>query len=94
MILKAREFERIVSKLELQTRNTGDRHAWFEYEGRPILWTKRSNKKGDLPFAHLIRQQLKLNETELKNLVGCSLDRDGYVRILRKQGLIPDSGPS
>jgi hypothetical protein len=90
VILKAREFERIVSKLQLQTRNTGDRHAWFEYEGKAILWTKRSNKRGDLPFAHAIRQQLKLNEAELKKLVGCTLDRDGYIKILRKRGLIPD----
>lgn len=90
MILKAKDFERIVRKLDLRTRNRGDRHAWFEHEGKTITRTKRSNKAGDLPFAHAIRQQLKLTEDELRDLVACPLDRDGYVTILRRQGLIDD----
>lgn len=88
MILKAKDFERIVRKLDLRTRNSGDRHAWFEHEGKTITRTKRSKKAGDLPFAHAIRQQLKLTEDELADLVACPLDREGYIAILRKRGLI------
>jgi hypothetical protein len=85
--LKVHHFERIVTKLRLTTRNTGDRHAWFEHDGRIVTRTKRSLGAGDLP-ADLIRQQLKLNEDQLKRLVGCSLDRDGYIGILREKGLL------
>jgi hypothetical protein len=85
--LKVHHFERIVSKLGLTTRNTGDRHAWFEHDGRVVTRTKRSMGDGDLP-ADLIRQQLKLNEDQLRRLVGCSLDRDAYVEILRAKGLL------
>ncbi len=88
MTLKAKEFERIVRKLGLQTRNSGDRLAWFEHEGRTITRTRRSNKAGDLPFSHAIRQQLKLTEDQLRDLLDCPLDRDGYVAILRGKGLI------
>ncbi len=88
MTLKAKDFERIVRKLDLRTRNSGDRLAWFEFEGQTILRTKRSNKAGDLPFSHAIRQQLKLTEDQLRDLLDCPLDRDGYVAILRNKGLI------
>ena len=90
MILKAKDFERVVRKLGMRKRNSGDRHAWFEHEGKVITRTKRSNTAGDLPFAHTIRQQLKLTEDDLRDLVACPLDRDGYVAILRRRGLIDD----
>ncbi len=88
MTLKAAEFERIVRKLGLRTRDSGDRLAWFEYEGKIIVQTKRSHKMGDLPFSHKIRQQLRLDERQFRELVACPLDRDGYVEILRQKGLI------
>ena len=89
MTIKAREFEIIVNKLELVTRNSGDRLAWFEYEGRKILHTLRSHKKGkDLPFQHSIRQQLKLNENELRQIISCQISRSEYVGILKNKGLI------
>jgi hypothetical protein len=88
-MLKKREFERIVRKLELKTRNTGDRHAWFEHEGIVVTRTKRSNQGGDLPFPHAIRQQLKLNESQMRELITCTLTRNDYIEILRQKGLIP-----
>jgi hypothetical protein len=89
MTIKAREFEIVVNKLGLITRNSGDRLAWFEYEGKKILCTRRSYKKGkDLPFQHSIRQQLRLNENELRQVIGCQISRDEYVAILKNKGLI------
>lgn len=89
MTIKAAEFDRIVQKLQLRTRMSGDLLAWFEYEGKVILRTKRSRKKGqDLPFQHSIRQQLKLNQDQLSQLVACTLDRDGHIAILRDKGLL------
>lgn len=89
MTIKAREFEVVVSKLRLVTRNSGDRLAWFEHKGKKILYTRRSYKKGrDLPFQHSIRQQLKLNEDELKQVIGCQINRDDYVELLKTKGLL------
>lgn len=54
MNIKARDFESIVQKFQLKTRNAGDRLAWFEYEGKIITRTRRSHGSGDLPFGELI----------------------------------------
>ena len=91
--MKVHEFETLVQKLDLRTRNSRDRLAWFEHGGRVIARTKRSHGKGDLP-GHLIRQQLRLNENELAGIVGCSLFREDYVAILTKKGLIEEQSPS
>lgn len=89
MTIKAAEFDRIVAKFGLRTREGGDRLAWFEYGGQVIVRTRRSHTRGDLPFQHSIRQQLKLNESELRSAIDCTLDRDAYIEILRRKGLLP-----
>ena len=88
MTIKANEFDRIVAKLDLKTRNGRDLLAGFEYEGKVVLRTRRSKGSGDLPMQHSIRQQLKLNEKELAELLRCTLDRVGYVGMLRQKGLL------
>lgn len=88
MTIKAREFDRLVSKLGLRIRKSGDVLAWFEYEGRVITRTRRSKGSGDLPMQHSIRQQLKLTEEQVRQAVGCTLSRNGYIEILRGRGLI------
>jgi hypothetical protein len=86
--MKVHEFERLVNKLQLKVRDTRDRLAWFEYEGRVITRTKRSHGKGfDLP-ANLIRQQLKVSGTEFAGLIQCRLGLDDYVNILRAKKLL------
>jgi hypothetical protein len=86
--MKRREFDLIVSKLGLVTRQGDHLFAWFEHEGRVITRTRRSEKRGDLPMQHSIRQQLKLSEGELAELVGCTLNREGYVELLKKKRVI------
>lgn len=85
--MKVHEFEKLVNKLGLRVRNSGDRLAWFEYEGKTVVRTKRSHGNKDLP-GHLIRQQLKVNENQLSGLIDCSVSRDDYVEILITKGLI------
>ena len=85
--MKVHEFQKIENKLGLKVRNSGDRLAWFEHEGRVIVRTKRSHGNKDLP-AHLIRQQLKVNEQEFSGLISCSVEKADYVEILTKKGLI------
>jgi len=89
MTIKAKHFDILVSKLGLTTRNSGDRLAWFEYQGKKIVHTRCSHKKGqDLPFQHSIRQQLKLKEDQFRQVIACEIGRDEYIEILKGKGLI------
>ena len=88
MTIKAHEFDRIVNKFGFKTRNSGDLLAWFEFDGKLITRTRRSKGSGDLPMHHSIRQQLKLNENQLREAIDCTLTRDGYIEILRTKGLL------
>lgn len=92
MTIKAREFDHIVDKLQLKTRDSRDLLAWFEVEidGRRkiVTRTRRSKGSGDLPMQHSIRQQLKLNEEQFRAAVGCTLSREDYIEILRTKGLL------
>lgn len=85
--MKVHEFGRLENKLQLRTRNSGDRLAWFEYNGKVIVRTKRSHGNKDLP-ANLIRQQLKVNEQQFAGLLSCSMSLEDYVQILRDKGLV------
>ena len=85
--MKVHEFEKIVNKLGLKTRNSGDRLAWFEYEGQTLVRTRRSHGNKDLP-AHLIRQQLKVDEEQFSGLISCAVSKDDYVEILTNKGLL------
>jgi hypothetical protein len=85
--MKTHEFETIVTKLGLETRNSGDRLAWFEYQGKKVVRTKRSMGNKEQP-GDLIRQQLKLNEEELAGLIKCTVSRTDYIGILKGKGVI------
>ena len=86
--MKTHEFDKIVRKFEMTTRQGRDLLAWFEHEGRVITRTRRSKGSGDVPMQHSIRQQLKLNEAQLRDAISCELTREGYVEILRQKGLL------
>ena len=85
--MKHREFEVLVTKLKLETRNTGDRHAFFVYKGKVITKTKRSHGHGEMPD-YWVRQQLKVNESQLAGLLDCTVQLEDYIKILRQRGLI------
>jgi len=88
MTLKAREFDLLMNKFGFKTRNSGDKFAWFEYQGRPVLWTRRSHIKGDLPCQDQIRQQMKLNEDQLREALNCELTLEGYISLLKQKRII------
>lgn len=88
MTIKARQFDHLVAKLNLKIRDSRDLHAWFEYEGKIITWTRRSKGSGDLPMQHSIRQQLWLNEDQFRKAIKCTLTRQDYINILRSKGLL------
>jgi hypothetical protein len=90
--MKVHDFERIVSKLGMETRNSYDRLAWFVYKGQTVVRTRRSHGKGKYLPADKVRQQLKLNETQLSGLISCTLSKEDYILILTEKGLIQSSG--
>ena len=86
--MKSKEFDRIANKLDLKIRDTHHRLAWFEHDGKVIVRTRRSQGQGDLPMHNSIRQQLKLNEDQLRGIIRCNLNRTDYIEILRKKNLL------
>jgi hypothetical protein len=89
MTIRARDFDLLISKFGFQSRDSGDLLAWLEYDGKVVVRTKRSHIRGrDLPFQHSIRQQMKLNEQELAAALRCTLDRDGYIELLRRKQIL------
>lgn len=88
MSLSAHEFDRLVNKLGYETRNSDHLLAWLEVDGKIVARTRRSRKAGDLPMSHGIRQQMKMNETQMREAVACTLGRDDYLDILRNKGIL------
>ena len=86
MTIKAHQFEHIISKLQMTSRNAGDRLVWFEYEGKIITRSRRSHGSGDLPFQKSMPKQLGLTRDEFRQAAACKLSRDEYIEILRRKG--------
>ncbi len=91
MSLHTADVDAAWNKLGMEIKDTKDRHARFYHGGRLILTTKRSHGKGPIegPVQHLIRQQLKLSSSEFGALIACPLTLDGYIKILRTKGWMP-----
>ena len=86
MPLAAHEFDSLIRKFGFKTRSSGDLLAWLEIEGKVVVRTRRSNKSGDLPMYHSIRQQMGLSEGQLRKAIKCTLGRDSYIGVLREKG--------
>ena len=92
MPLAAHEFDRLVRKFGFETRNSRDLLAWLIVDGKVVVRTRRSNKAtGDFPMFHSIRQQLKLNDQQLREAISCRLGRGAYIEILRSKGIVGGS---
>ena len=88
MQMKAREFDIVVNKLGMETRNSYDRLAWLVYNGTVVVRTRRSFGNSKFVPADKIRQQLKLNEVQLSGLISCSVTKEDYIGILTEKGII------
>lgn len=89
--LKVKEALQIFQKLEMEISEGRDTLAIFKWEGKIILWSKAPHKKGELKgkLSYFIRQQLKLNENQFKDLQECKIWREEYLEILKAKGLLP-----
>lgn len=91
MNVKAGELDRMWAKLgfEIDSR-AADVKANLWVDGVLIVRTMRSHGSGKLSgkIPAMIRQQMKLNETQFSDAVRCPLKAEGYLEILREKGLI------
>jgi hypothetical protein len=89
-LVKVSEILRTFDKLEMEIREGRDTLAFFRHEGKVILWTKvphkRGEARGNLP--HFVRQQLRLNEAQFRDLIACRIWKEEYIEILRGKGLV------
>ena len=85
--MKTHEFDKLAGKLKLRTRTSDHVHAYFDYDGKTVVKTKRSLGSKEQP-GNLIRQQLKVNEDQLAGLIQCNLSLEDYISILKSKGII------
>ncbi|MGA7220169.1 MAG: hypothetical protein WBX38_17770 [Candidatus Sulfotelmatobacter sp.] len=86
--MKVHEFEKIVTKLGMHTRDTHDRLAWLVHDGVTVVRTRRSQGNSKYLPEHLIRQQLKINEEQFAGLISCNVSKEEYLKILTAKGVI------
>ena len=88
--MRIREAIRVFEKLDMEIREGRDTIAKFRYKGKVIVRTKVPHKRGELKgkLPHFIRQQLRINDKQLRSLIGCTLYRQDYEAMLREKGFI------
>lgn len=82
-----REFDRMVNKFGMETRNSGDHHAWLVHEGRVVVRTKRSHGRKPV-LVNFVSKQMHLTKEQLSEAASCGIDLDGYLQVLRGKGLL------
>jgi hypothetical protein len=85
---KAREIDKIINKLGMETRNSGDHHAWLVHDGVVVVRTRRSHGKGKFVPVDKIRCQLKVNEQQFAGLISCAVSKNDYIQILIEKHII------
>ena len=91
MSFSAEVLDRAWEKVVMSVRDRSvDRWAYLFFDGKRVIATRRSRGSGKLSgnIPPLIRQQMKLNEEQFRDLVNCPLTREGYLEILRSKGLL------
>ena len=94
MDVKAREIDKIIRKLGMETRNSNDLHAWFIHNGVTVVRTKRSFGQGKFVPADKIRCQLKVNEDQFLGLIQCPFSKEDYISHLIDKGVIAKKNSS
>jgi hypothetical protein len=87
--MKVHEFDRVVKKLGMETRDSSHHHAWFVHDGVTVARTKRSHGNNKFIPEHLIRKQLHVDQREFSGLISCSVNKQDYIKILIDKGVIP-----
>ena len=85
--MTAQEFDRLVTKFHMETKQGRHVRAEFFYQERKILSTHRSHGKKDNP-GDKIAKQLSLSQPQLREAISCTLSLEDYIAILRDKGLL------
>jgi len=86
--MNAREFDKVINKLGMETRDTAHHHAWLVHNGITVVRTKRSHGHNKYVPERLIWKQLHVTRAQFAGLHSCEISRDGYIKILTDQGII------
>ena len=91
--MKVHDFDKVMNKLGMETRDTTHRHAWLVLDGVTVVRTKRSHGHNKFIPEHLIRKQLHVDQEQFAGLQSCSVSKDDYVQILTTKGVITPKQP-
>ena len=86
--MKSHEFDRVIKKLGMETRDTTHYHAWLVHEGVTVVRTMRSHGNNKYLPEHMIRKQLHLSQEQFRELYSCTVSKDDYIKILMEKGII------
>lgn len=82
---------RVLSKLKFELVECKHHvRGYFVLDGKRLFPVHYSNGRKDMPgsIPHLFRKSLNLSVEEFRELLRCTLDRDMYIAILDKKGLL------
>jgi hypothetical protein len=88
--MKIKEILKVFDKLQMEIKEGRDTIAKFRFKDKVITRTKVPHKRGELKgmLPYFVRQQLRVNETQLKGFIDCTLYRKDYEKILKEKGII------
>lgn len=89
MQLKKKQALNILDKLRFIVRKGPERFARFYYKDKLVLTTAVPKGQGDMYVTNQFRQQLKLNEDQLREATRCPFGYSQYVAHLRARNIIP-----
>ncbi|MBM3235335.1 hypothetical protein FJZ31_03440 [Candidatus Poribacteria bacterium] len=86
--MKVREVLNLFEKLGMEVQEGRDTIAKFRYKGEVLVRTKVPHKRGELKgnLPYFVRQQLRLNDTQFRQFIDCTLYREDYEQILQEKG--------
>lgn len=95
MILKKREFKKIVNKLKkefcVEEKHTGHWQIIVSYKGDILSRTKCSEGRGDIPpiWAHRIKKRLNFSsDEEFRNFIKCPMTCKDYLNLLKARDVL------
>lgn len=90
--LKLSEAERLLVKLGWERAGDSKDILWLYRapDGRAVLRTKLSKGRGDMKgnVADKFRAQLRLNESEIRDALDCTLGAEECLALLREKGVL------
>lgn len=93
MQIKKQQALSVLKKLQFDIRTGGERFARFYHRGTLVLTTAVPHGKGDMYVSNQFRQQLKINQDQLREAIRCPFGHNEYLAHLEARGIIPPATP-